>query len=174
MTYVRVLSLWLQSCATRYRVRWCCDVRVGSSVVSVMTTPQVGRYRVRIPVSARVLSLLQIIQTVSKTHPASYSVGAGGFLPGVVSQTGRELYHSPLTSAEVKNDCSYRHMPSRSGQRQLYIHLCVQRHSSLSPFAASERLSFKQDIPETRQTMRRNSYSHGKAKNITCFKCVCV
>jgi hypothetical protein len=113
------------------RVRWCCAVRVGSSVVSVMTAPQVGRYRVRIPVSARVLSVLQIIQTVSKTHPASYSVGVGGFAR-CVSQTGREVYHSPLTSAEVKNDCSYRHMPSRSGQIQLYIHLRVQRHSSLS------------------------------------------
>jgi hypothetical protein len=35
-------------------------------------------------------------------HPASYSMGVGGFPPGV-QRPGREADHSPPSSAEVKN-----------------------------------------------------------------------
>jgi hypothetical protein len=44
------------------------------------------------------------VQTGSEAHPASYSIGTGGpFLEGKARQ-GRHADHSPLSSAEVKNE----------------------------------------------------------------------
>jgi hypothetical protein len=44
------------------------------------------------------------------THPAPYPVGTGGSFLGV-KQSGREANHSPPSSAEVKNECSYTSTP---------------------------------------------------------------
>jgi hypothetical protein len=46
-------------------------------------------------------SLLQVVQTTSEAHPASYLMGNRGFPPGV-KRTGREADQSPPTIAEVK------------------------------------------------------------------------
>jgi hypothetical protein len=46
-------------------------------------------------------SLLQIFQTGSEVHPPSYSLSTGNSFPGV-KRPGREVDHSPPTSAEVK------------------------------------------------------------------------
>jgi hypothetical protein len=40
-------------------------------------------------------------ETGSGVHPTSYTMGTGSFFPGV-KRPGREGYHSPPTSAEVK------------------------------------------------------------------------
>jgi hypothetical protein len=45
------------------------------SAVAIVFTLQVRRSGVRIPAEAGYFSLLQIAQTVSGTHPASYSIG---------------------------------------------------------------------------------------------------
>jgi hypothetical protein len=44
------------------------------------------------------------VQTGSGAHPASCPVGTGGAFPGGKSQPGRDSDHSPLSSAEVKNE----------------------------------------------------------------------
>jgi hypothetical protein len=46
-------------------------------------------------------SLLQIVQTGSEVHSTSYPVGTGALSPRV-KRSGREVEHSPPTSAEVK------------------------------------------------------------------------
>jgi hypothetical protein len=58
-------------------------------------------------------SLLQIVQTGSGVHPNSYPMGTGGSIPGV-RRPGREVDHSPPTSAEVKKNMDiYMHSPIR-------------------------------------------------------------
>jgi hypothetical protein len=47
-------------------------------VVSTVTRLRVGRSGIRIPAVARYLSVLQNVQTGSRTHPASFSTGTGG------------------------------------------------------------------------------------------------
>jgi hypothetical protein len=44
------------------------------------------------------------IQTGSGAHPVSYPMGTGGSFPGGKAQLGRDADHSPLSSAEVKNE----------------------------------------------------------------------
>ena len=55
------------------KVNWTRD-----SVVAIVTKIRAGRCGVRIPVMGRDLPLLQDVQTVTATHPASYSMGSGG------------------------------------------------------------------------------------------------
>jgi hypothetical protein len=45
-------------------------------------------------------SLLHVVQAGSEVHPTSYPMGIGGSSPGV-KRPGREVDHSPPTSAEV-------------------------------------------------------------------------
>jgi hypothetical protein len=40
----------------------------------------------------------------SGAYPASYPMGTGGPLPGGKVRPGRDAYHSPTSSAEVKNE----------------------------------------------------------------------
>jgi len=49
-------------------------------------------------------------QTVSRTHPASYSVGTRVFFTGV-KQPRCGVKHSCPSSAKVKNECSYTSTP---------------------------------------------------------------
>jgi hypothetical protein len=46
-------------------------------------------------------SLLHVVQTGCGVHPISYPMGTEGSFPGV-KRPGREVNHSPPTSAEVK------------------------------------------------------------------------
>jgi len=52
------------------------------TVVDVVTRIQAGRQKDRGSISSMALSLLKSALTVSEVHPASYSIGAGGFLGG--------------------------------------------------------------------------------------------
>jgi hypothetical protein len=63
------------------------------------------------PVLVRDLSLLQNVQTVSGAHRVSYSMSTGVLSPGA-KRPGREVNHSPPSSAEVKNEWSYSSSPS--------------------------------------------------------------
>jgi hypothetical protein len=56
-----------------------------------------------LPAGIRDLYLLHSAQTGSGAHAASYSVGTGGFFPGV-KRPGPEADHSPPSSVEDKND----------------------------------------------------------------------
>jgi hypothetical protein len=57
-------------------------------------------------------SILQIVQNGSEVHPTSYpmSTGGGSVSPGV-KRPGREVDHSPQTSAEVKKMWIYTSTP---------------------------------------------------------------
>jgi hypothetical protein len=46
-------------------------------------------------------SLLDLLQTESGVHPASYSMGIGILSPRI-KRPGREADHSPLNNADVK------------------------------------------------------------------------
>jgi hypothetical protein len=73
--------------------------RSRDSSVGIATGPRGGReFESR---WGQKFSLLHIVQTDSGVHPTSYKMGTGGSFPGVKRQ-GREAYHSPPTSAEVK------------------------------------------------------------------------
>jgi hypothetical protein len=72
------------------------------SVVS--TRLRVGRSGAPIPAGAIHFPLLKKFQTDSGNRPASYSMGTGVF-PGL-QPPGREVDHSPPSSAEVKNKWS--------------------------------------------------------------------
>jgi hypothetical protein len=61
-------------------------------------------------IAQSVFSLLHIVQTGSGVHPTSYKMGTGGSFPGVNRQ-GREVDHSPPTSAEVKKMWIYTSTP---------------------------------------------------------------
>jgi hypothetical protein len=66
---------------------------------------------VRFPAGAGNFSLHRV-QTGSGAHPASYPMGNRGFFLGV-KRPGRETYHSPPSSAEVKECVElYLHSPS--------------------------------------------------------------
>jgi len=54
---------------------------------------------------ARDFSLLQHVQTSSKAHPASYSMGMGVPSQGV-RWPWHEIDHSPPATARVKNMCT--------------------------------------------------------------------
>jgi hypothetical protein len=55
-----------------------------------------------IPAAARDFSLLHRVQTGSRAHLASYTMGTGVLSPGIKRQV-RDINHSPPSSAEVKN-----------------------------------------------------------------------
>jgi hypothetical protein len=91
-----------------------------------------GLSGVRVPAGAGKLSLHYRVQTGSEAHPASYPMGTRGSFPGGVKRPGgREPYHSPPSSAEVKNARSYTSTPqytfkawcSVKAQGQIYIYL---------------------------------------------------
>jgi hypothetical protein len=50
----------------------------GNSVVAIVTKLRAGQCGFRIPAMGREFPLLQDVQTVTATHPVSYSVGSGG------------------------------------------------------------------------------------------------
>jgi hypothetical protein len=84
-------------------------IHVGSRDSSVGIATGYGGGRpggagVRIPVG------IHIVQTGSVVHPTSYKMGTGGSFPGVKRQ-GREVDHSPPTSAEVKKMWIYTSTP---------------------------------------------------------------
>jgi hypothetical protein len=56
------------------------------------------------------LLLLHVVQTGSGVHPTSYTMGTGSYFPGV-KRPGREVDHSPPTSAEVKKMWIYTSTP---------------------------------------------------------------
>jgi hypothetical protein len=59
---------------------------------------------VRSATEAKGFSSSLCVQSSSEAHPASYPMGTGGpFLEGKV-RLGRDSDHSPLPSAEVKNE----------------------------------------------------------------------
>jgi hypothetical protein len=62
------------------------------------------------PGRVKKFSLLHIVQTGSRFHPTSYKMDTGGSFPGVKRQ-GREVDHSPPTSAEVKKMWNYTSTP---------------------------------------------------------------
>jgi hypothetical protein len=52
------------------------------------------------------------VQSGSGVHPASYPMGTRDSFPGV-NRTGCEPYHSPTSSAKIKNAWSYTSIPLR-------------------------------------------------------------
>ena len=72
------------------------------NVVAVVTKIRAGRCGVRIPAMGRDLPLLQDVQTVTATHPASYSVGSGDPFFGC-EIAWLDANFSPPSSAELKN-----------------------------------------------------------------------
>jgi hypothetical protein len=59
---------------------------------------------VRSPTGAEDFSSSLCVQTGSGAHPASCSMGTGGPFPGGKAQPGHDADHSPLSSAEFKNE----------------------------------------------------------------------
>jgi hypothetical protein len=53
---------------------------------------------------ARDFSSSLCVQTGSGTHPASCTMGTGGSFPGGKARPGRDVDHSPPSSAEVVNE----------------------------------------------------------------------
>jgi hypothetical protein len=64
-------------------------------------------------------SLLHVVQTGSRTHPASYPMGTGDSFPEV-KQPGREADHSPPTNADVKRMWVYTSTPP-----QVFMAYCL-------------------------------------------------
>jgi hypothetical protein len=62
--------------------------------------------RVRFPARAGNFSLHHRVQNGSEAHPVSYTMGTRDSFSGV-KRPGREADHSPPSSAEVQNACSY-------------------------------------------------------------------
>ena len=69
------------------------------NVVSIVTRLRVGRCRIQIPARTRDFTLLEIVQIISGSHPASHSMSTGS------TQPGREAdHHSPAYTVEVNNE----------------------------------------------------------------------
>jgi hypothetical protein len=66
--------------------------------------------RIRFPAGAGNFSLHHRVQNGSGAHPASYPMDTGALSLGV-KRPGREAYHSPPSSAEVKIACCYTSIP---------------------------------------------------------------
>jgi hypothetical protein len=85
-----------------------------------------GWSEVRIPAGARKFSLHHRVQTGSGALSASHPTSTSGSRD---KRLGREADHSPLSSTEVKNECSYTSTPqytfmvrcSVKAQGQLYL-----------------------------------------------------
>jgi hypothetical protein len=52
----------------------------------------------------KIFPLVSFVQTGSGAHPASYTMGTGGPLPGSKARPGRDAHHSLPSSAEVENE----------------------------------------------------------------------
>jgi hypothetical protein len=59
---------------------------------------------VRFPAEEKGFSSILCVQTGSGAHPASCTTGTGGPFPGGKARPGRDVDHSPPSSAEVEND----------------------------------------------------------------------
>jgi hypothetical protein len=59
---------------------------------------------VRSPTGAKNFSSNLCVQTGSRAHPASCTMGTGVLSPGVKARPGRDADHSPPSSAEVENE----------------------------------------------------------------------
>jgi hypothetical protein len=59
---------------------------------------------VRSPEGAKDFSSNLCVQTDSGVHPASCTMGTGGPFPGGKARPGRDIDHSPSSSAEVVNE----------------------------------------------------------------------
>jgi hypothetical protein len=79
------------------------DVGVGvaQSVQCLTTDWTTG---VRSPAGTEDFSFNLCVQTGSEAHPASCTMGTGGPFPLGKTRPGRDADHSPLSSAEVKNE----------------------------------------------------------------------
>ena len=82
---------------------FCTDKKIRVHVIFFNTGNGCSRFQ--IPAKANGSSLFQNVQTSSGAHPASYSIDNGGFIPGV-KRADREIYCSPLCSAEARNEWS--------------------------------------------------------------------
>jgi hypothetical protein len=60
--------------------------------------------KVRSPPEAKDFSSSLCVQTGSRAHPASCTIGTGGPFPGAKARPGRETDHSTPPSAEVENE----------------------------------------------------------------------
>jgi hypothetical protein len=58
----------------------------------------------RYPAEAKGFSSILCVQTGSEAHSASCTICTGGPFPGAKARPGRDADHSPLSSAEVKNE----------------------------------------------------------------------
>jgi hypothetical protein len=58
----------------------------------------------RSPAGVKDFSSILCVQTGSGAHPASCPTGTGGPFPGGKDRPGRDVYHSPPSSAEVVNE----------------------------------------------------------------------
>jgi len=67
-------------------------------------------FMILFPVGAGKFSLYHRVQNGSGAHPDSYLMGSRGSFTGV-KRSGREAYHSPPSSAYVKNAWSYTSTP---------------------------------------------------------------
>jgi hypothetical protein len=75
-----------------------------------------------IPGRDRDFSLHHHVQTCSGAHPASYPMGTGGSYTRV-NVAKHEADQSPLSSAEVKNTCSY-----TSTSLYIFMVWCLVKH----------------------------------------------
>jgi hypothetical protein len=91
-------------CATNVLLSSKWDLHNFCHILCDMTWLRVGLSGVRIPESAREFSLLQNVQTNSRVHPDSYSMGTGDSFPGGVKWPGREPDHPLPSIAKVKNE----------------------------------------------------------------------
>jgi hypothetical protein len=84
-----------------YIQRWSCVSSV--SIVSDygLDDRAIG---VRSPTGAKDFSCILCVQTGSGAHRASFQMGTGGPFPGRKARPGRDVDHSPPSSAEVVNE----------------------------------------------------------------------
>ena len=71
---------------------------------------RVGQFEVRILEGTKNFSLLQNVQTGCGAHTAYCSMGTDVLSSGL-KRPGRESYHFPPYSAEIKNEWSYTFIP---------------------------------------------------------------
>jgi hypothetical protein len=69
-----------------------------------------------------IFPFLHWVQTKSRVHIASYSIGTGGFYPWT-KRPERQTDYSPPPIAEVKNERSYTFTP-----QYVFIALCLVKH----------------------------------------------
>jgi hypothetical protein len=80
-----------------------CEPGISGSIVSGYELDD-RAIEVRSPAEAKDFSSSLCVQTGSKAHPASCTMGTGGPLPRAKTRPGRDADHSPPFSAEVENE----------------------------------------------------------------------